>query len=137
MWRSKRRWQRRKPGTGRSVKPVRPFGKGSGGALGAGDRLVEEVYADGYFARRVKGARHLIDAWKWADKLQRATDKDLLWASNQMARSFALVRQQEADRYVKRCEAKEADYCLRARKTLCTRELLASGCRNTTPMRDY
>ncbi|KAE8771868.1 actin-related protein 2 [Hordeum vulgare] len=28
-----------------------------------------EVYADGYFARKVKGARRLIAAWRWADKL--------------------------------------------------------------------
>ena len=54
-----------------------------------------------------------------------------------MARSFAHVRQQEADRYVKRCEVEEAEYCLRAGKTLRTRELLARGYRNTGPRRDY
>ena len=56
---------------------------------------------------------------------------------NEMAKSFALVRQQEADEYVKRCEAEEAEYCLRAGKTPRTRELLARGCRNTSPRRDY
>jgi hypothetical protein len=54
-----------------------------------------------------------------------------------MARSFALVRQQEADRYVKRCEAEDAEYCLRDGKTPRTRELLARGCQNTAPRRDY
>ena len=32
-------------------------------------RRAEEVYEDGYFARKVKGARRLIAAWRWADKL--------------------------------------------------------------------
>jgi len=54
-----------------------------------------------------------------------------------MARSFALVRQQEADRYVKRCEAEKAEYCLHIGKTPRTRELLVRGCRNTGPRRDY
>ena len=48
-----------------------------------------------------------------------------------MERSAARVRQQEADRYVKRCEAEESKYCLRNGKTPRTRELLARGCRNT------
>ena len=77
----------------------------------------EEVYEDGYFVRKVKGSRCLIAAWRWADKLQRATDEGLKWAPNEMARSSALVRQQEVDRYVKHCEAEEAEYCLRAGKT--------------------
>jgi hypothetical protein len=97
---------------------------------GRARRRAEEVYEDGYFAWKVKGARRLIAAWRWADKLQRATDEELRWAPNEMARSFALVRQQEADRYVKRCEAEEAEYCLRAGKTPHTRELLTSGYRN-------
>ena len=96
-----------------------------------------EVYEDGYFTRKVKGARRLIAAWRWADKLQRATDEELRWVPNEMARSFALVRQQEADRYVKRCEAEEAEHCLRAGKTPRTRELLERGCQNTVPRRDY
>ena len=96
-------------------------------------RHAEEVYEDGYFARKVIGAGCLVAAWRWADKLQRATDEELRWAPNEMARSFALVRQQEADRYVKRCKAEEAEYCLRTGKTPRTRELLASGCRNTGP----
>ena len=58
----------------------------------------EEVYKDGYFVRKVKGARRLITAWRWADKLQRATDEELWWAPNEMARSVARVRQQEAYR---------------------------------------
>uniref|UniRef100_M8B5M8 Uncharacterized protein n=1 Tax=Aegilops tauschii TaxID=37682 RepID=M8B5M8_AEGTA len=37
----------------------------------------EEVYEDSYFARKVKGTRRLITAWRWADKLQRATDEEL------------------------------------------------------------
>ena len=53
----------------------------------------EEVYEDGYFVRKVKGARRLIDAWRWADKLQRATDEELRWAPNEMARSFSPVYQ--------------------------------------------
>ena len=56
---------------------------------------------------------------------------------NEMARSFALIRQQEADWYVKRCKAEEAEYCLCTWKTPRTRELLARGCRNTSPRRDY
>ncbi len=52
---------------------------------------------------------------------------------NEMARSAASVRQQEIDRYVKRCEAEESEYCLRTGKTPRTRELLARGCRNTAP----
>jgi len=36
---------------------------------GRARRRVEEVYEDGYFARKVKGARRLIAAWRWADKL--------------------------------------------------------------------
>ena len=95
------------------------------------------MYEDEYFARKVIGAGRLVAAWRWADKLQRATDEELRWAPNEMARSFALVRQQEADRYVKRCEAEEAEYCLRTGKTPRTRELLARGCRNTGPRRDY
>ena len=95
------------------------------------------MYKDGYFARKVKGARRLIAAWMWADKLQHATDEELRWAPNEMARSFARVCQQEADRYVKRCEAEVAEYCLRTGKTPRTRELLARGCRNTGPRRDY
>lgn len=69
----------------------------------------EEVYEDGYFARKVKGARHLIAAWRWATKLQRATDEELWWAPNKMARLFSLVRQQEADQYVKHCKVREAE----------------------------
>ena len=34
----------------------------------------EEVYEDGYFARKVIGAGHLVTAWRWAYKLQDATD---------------------------------------------------------------
>ena len=97
-------------------------------------RRAEEVYEDGYFARKVIGAGRLVAAWRWADKLQRAIDEELRWAPNKMARSFALVHQQEVDWYVKCCEA---EYCLRAGKTSCTRELLASGCRNSAPRRDY
>ena len=44
---------------------------------GRARRHAEEVYEDGYFARKVKGARRLIAAWRWADKLQRATDEEL------------------------------------------------------------
>ena len=69
----------------------------------------EEVYEDGYFTRKFRGAGRLVAAWRWADKLQRATDEELRWAPNEMARSVARVRQQEADRYVKRCEAEEAE----------------------------
>ena len=105
--------------------------------MGRARRRAEEVYENGYFARKVKGAERLIPAWRWADKLQRATDEELRWAPNEMARSFALVGQQEADRYVKRCEAEEAEYCRRTGKTPCTRELLARGCQNTGPRRDY
>ena len=95
------------------------------------------VREDGYFTRKVIGAGRLIAAWRWADKLQRATDEELRWVPNKMARSAAHVRQQEADRYIKRCEAEESEYCLRTRKMPCTRELLARGYRNTGPKRDY
>ena len=37
----------------------------------------EEVYKDGYFARKVTGTGHLVVAWRWDDKLQRATDEEL------------------------------------------------------------
>ena len=90
-----------------------------------------------YFARKVKGVEHLVAAWRWADKLQCATDEELQWAPNEMARSFALVDQQEADQYVKLCMAEEAEYCLRAGKTPRTRELLVRGFRNSGPRRDY
>ena len=80
---------------------------------GRARRRAEEVYEDGYFARKVIGARRLIAAWRWADKLQRATNEELRWAPNEMARSSTRVSQQEADRYVKRYEAEEAEYCLR------------------------
>ena len=100
-------------------------------------RRAEEVYEDGYFARKVIGAGRLVATWRWDDKLQRATDEELRWAPNEMARSFACIRQQEADRYVKRYEVEEAEYCLRTGKTSRTRELLARGCRNTGPRRDY
>ena len=83
--------------------------------------------------RKVKGAGRLVAAWRWADKLQRATDEELQWAHNEMATSFALVRLQEADRYIKRCEAEESEYCLHTGKTPRTRELLARGCQNTGP----
>ena len=101
--------------------------------MGVGASSAEEVYEDGYFTRKVKGARRLITAWRWADKLQRATDEELRWAPNEMLKPFTLVRLQEVDRYVKRCEAEEAEYYLRAGKMSRTRELLARGCRNTAP----
>ena len=72
-------------------------------------RRAEEVYEDGYFARKVKGAGHLVVAWRWANKLQRATNEELRWAPNEMARSLALVRQQETDRYINRCKAEERE----------------------------
>ena len=97
----------------------------------------EEVYKDGYFAGKVIGAGRLVTAWRWADKLQRATNEELRWAPNEMARSATRVRQQEADRYVKRGAAEHSAYCLRTGKTPRTRELLARGCRNTGPRRDY
>src|SRR4051812_25516948 len=50
-------------------------------------RRAEEVYEDGYFTRKVIGAGRLIAAWRWADKLQPATDEELRWAANKMARS--------------------------------------------------
>ena len=105
--------------------------------MGLARRRAEQVYEDGYFARKVTGVGRLVAAWRWADKLQRAIDEELRWAPNEMARSFALVHQQEADRYVKRCEAEESEYYLRTGKTPRTRELLARGCRNTGPGRDY
>ena len=77
----------------------------------------EEVYEDGYFMRKVVGVGLLVAAWSWDNKLQHATEEELRWAPNKMARSSALVRRQEADRYVKRCEAKEAEYYLRAGMT--------------------
>ena len=40
-------------------------------------RRAEEVYKDGYFARKVMGAGRLVAAWSWADKLQRAIDEEL------------------------------------------------------------
>ena len=104
---------------------------------GRARRRAEEVYEDGYFARKVIGAGHLVAAWRWADKLQRATEEELRWAPNKMARSFERVRLQEADRHVKRCEAKEVQYCLCSGKTLRTRQMLARGYRNTGPWRDY
>ena len=100
-------------------------------------RRAEEVYEDGYFARKVIGAGRLVSAWRWADKLERATGGELRWAPNEMARPSARVLQQEVDRYVKRCEVEESEYCLRTGKTPRTRELLARGCRNTSPRRDY
>jgi hypothetical protein len=104
---------------------------------GQARRRAEEVYKDGYFARKVEGARRLIAGWRWADKLQRSTDEELQWTPNEMARSFALVRQQEVDRYVKCYEAEEAECCLRAGKTPRTRELPARGYRNTASRRNY
>ena len=100
-------------------------------------RCAEEVYEDGYFVRKARGAKRLVAAWSWAHKLQRATDEELRWAPNEMQRSFARVHLQEADRHVKRCKAEEVEYCLRAGKTPHTRELLARGCWNTSPRRDY
>ena len=87
---------------------------------GRARRRADEVYEDGYFTRKVKGAGRLVAAWRWADKLQRATDEELRWSPNKMARSVACVRQQEADQYVKRCKAEESEYCLRTGKTLRT-----------------
>ena len=75
------------------------------------------MYGDGYFARKVIGVGRLVTTWRWADKLQRATDEELRWAPNKIARLLARVRQQEADRYVKRYEAEDSEYCLRAGKT--------------------
>ena len=109
----------------RPVKPVMLLAKRRRRSFGGGRRHAEEVYEDGYFARKVKGAGRLVAAWRWADKLQRATDEELQWAPNEMARSAACVRQQEADRDVKRCEAEESEYCLRTGKRSRTRELLA------------
>ena len=99
---------------------------------GRARRRAEEVYEDGYFARKVIGHGRLVAAWRWADKLQRATSEELRWAPNEMARLAARICQQEADRYVKRCEAEESEYCLRTGKTPRTRELLARGC-DTSP----
>ena len=95
------------------------------------------MYKGRYFARKVIGTGRLVVAWRWADKLQRATDEELQWVPNEMARSAARVSQQEADQYVKRCKAEESEYCLRTGKTPRTKELLARGCRNTVPRRDY
>ena len=87
---------------------------------------------------RAKGAKRLTAAWRWADKLERATAKELELAPNEMAKSVARVRQQEADRHATRCEAEEADNSLRTGKRQRTRELVASGCRNNgPPRRDY
>ena len=36
---------------------------------GRARRHAEEVYKDGYFARKVIGAGRLIAAWRWANKL--------------------------------------------------------------------
>ena len=72
-------------------------------------RRAEEVYEDRYFTRKAIGTRRLVTAWRWADKLERATDEELRWAPNKMARSAARFHQQEADRYVKRCEAEESE----------------------------
>ena len=105
--------------------------------MGRAHHRAEEVYDDGYFPRKVIGAGRLVTVWRWADKLQCATDEELRWAPNEMERSDARVRQQEADRYGKRCEVEESEYCLRTGKTPRTRELLARGCRNTGPRRDY
>ena len=77
----------------------------------------EEVYEDRYFMRKVIGAGRLVAAWRWADKLQRAIDEELRWVPNEMARSAACVHQQEADRYVKRCETEKSKYCLRTRSS--------------------
>ena len=54
---------------------------------GRARRRAEEVYEDGYFARKVIGVGRLIAAWRWADKLQRATNEEFWWAPNEMARS--------------------------------------------------
>lgn len=97
----------------------------------------EEVYEDGYFIRKARGTRGLVAVRSWANKLRRATDEELRWAPNEMARSFARVHLQEADWHVKRCEAEEAEYCLCSGKTPRTRELLARGCRKNCPGRDY
>ena len=83
---------------------------------GRAPRRAEEVYEDAYFAGKVIGAGRLVTAWRWADKLQHATNEELRCAPNKMVRSVARVRQQEEDRYVKRCEAEEAWYYLRTRK---------------------
>ena len=114
-----------------------PWKKEAAELWGRARRRAEEVYEDGYFARKVIGAGRLIAAWRWADKLQRATGEELRWAPNEMARSVARIRQQEADRYVKRCEVEEAEYCLRIGKTPHTRELLVRGYQKTAPRRDY
>ena len=104
---------------------------------GRARRRAEEVYEDGYFVGKVIGVGCLVAAWRWAEKLQHATDEELRSAPNKMARSAARVRQQEVDRYVKRWEAEESEYCLRTGKTPRTMELLARGYRNTGPGRDY
>ena len=54
--------------------------------MGRARRRAEEVYEDRYFTRKFIGARRLVAAWRWADKLQRATDKELRWAPNEVAR---------------------------------------------------
>ena len=85
--------------------------------MGAGASSCRGGVRRGYFARKVIGVGRLVAVWRWADKLQRATAEELRWAPNEMARSAARVHQQEADRYVKRCEAEESEYCLRTGKT--------------------
>ena len=49
----------------------------------------KEEYKDGYYARKVIAAGRLIAAWRWVDKLQRATDEELRSVPNKMARSDA------------------------------------------------
>jgi hypothetical protein len=102
-------------------------------------RRAKDVYEDGrYTTRTAKGARRLIAAWRWMDKLQRATDEELMWAPTEMARSVAHARQQDADRHVECCEAEEAENSLRAGKPPRTRDLVVRGRWNTgRPMRDY
>ena len=82
----------------------------------------EEVYEDECFARKARAARRLVAAWSWAIKLEHATDEELRWVPDEMARSFTGVRLQETDRHVKRCKAEEAEYCLRSGKTSRSRE---------------
>lgn len=53
------------------------------------------------------GSMHLIYVWRWADRVEHATDKEHRWAPSYMATTITLGRREAADRHVTFYEAEE------------------------------
>lgn len=70
------------------------------------------------------GSKRLIYAWKWVDRVYRATEEECRWAPSYMASMIARARRQVADRHLTICEAEEEEISRRAGQPVRTRALM-------------